>query len=49
MATIFNYAVEYVAKKLNKGNITTGWDQLVAYADGIVLAKRTREGITRWS
>lgn len=40
--TLFNLVLEYVTRKINRGNIRTGGGQLIAYADDIVIVAKTR-------
>src|SRR3978361_1936150 len=41
-ATLFNLALEYVTRNINKGTVRTRGGQLVAYADDIVLITKRR-------
>lgn len=41
-ATLFNLALEYVVRKINKGTLRTKGGQIIAYADDIVLVTKRR-------
>ena len=41
-ATLFNLALQYVPRRIEKGTVRTKGEQIVAYADDIALITRCR-------
>lgn len=46
-ATLFDLALEYVVRKINKGYLRTRKGQIIAYADDIVIITKNREAIKK--
>ena len=46
-ATLFNIALEYITRKVNKGTIRTRGAQIIAYADDLVLVTKRRDIMVR--
>lgn len=42
-ATLFNLSLEYVMRKVQKGNLRSGGQQIIAYADDIVIITKSRK------
>ena len=48
-ATLFNIALKYVLRRIEKGTLRTKREQIVAYADDFARSRGRKREVKRWS